>query len=98
MTSSELEAMVKDLNTRTTAIEQILPTLATKDDLKAFATKDDLKAFATKEDLRQGLAATLAEAKQFTLVLYEDLKDDIGLLSEHLAHVMQVVDRIDRRG
>jgi hypothetical protein len=89
MTPSELEAMVKNLNTRTTTIEQILPTLA---------TKEDLKAFATKEDLRQGLAATLAEAKQFTLVLYEDLKGDIRLLVEHLAHVVHVVDRLDRRG
>ena len=44
--------MVKKLNRRLSAVEQILPTLATKEDLKAFATKEDLKAFATKEDLK----------------------------------------------
>lgn len=44
--------MVKTLNRRLSAVEQILPTLATKEDLKAFATKEDLKAFATKEDLK----------------------------------------------
>ena len=70
---------------------------ATKDDLKVFATKDDLKAFATKDDLKQGLASTLAESKLYTRVLFEDLKSDIGLLAEHLAHVSEVVDEIARR-
>ena len=35
--------MVKNLDQRMSAAEQILPTLATKEDLKAFATKEDLK-------------------------------------------------------
>src|SRR5262245_30046721 len=67
MDSDALKARIKNIDERTTRIEQILPTLATKhdlkafaakdafatkDDLKAFATKDDLKAFATKDDLR----------------------------------------------
>lgn len=47
-----IEQHVQNLDTRLTGVEQILPTLATKDDLKAFATKDDLKAFATKDDLK----------------------------------------------
>ena len=88
MTPSELEAMVRNLNTRTTAIEQILPTLATKDDLRVLATKDDLK---------NGLAATLAESKHFTRTLYEDLKSQIGLLAEHLARMSQKIDDIHRR-
>ncbi len=73
-------AMVKKLDRRTSAIEQILPTLATKEDLKAFATKDDLKAFATRDDLD--------EVKRMVRVLHEDLKSDIGLIAEHLAEVM----------
>jgi hypothetical protein len=48
----DVMAMVKKLDQRMSTIEQILPTLATRDDLKAFATKEDLKAFATKEDLK----------------------------------------------
>jgi len=52
MDSDALKARIKNIDERTTRIEQILPTLATKHDLKAFATKDDLKAFATKDDLR----------------------------------------------
>ena len=42
MTASKMEDVLKKLDLRTSRIEQILPTLATKDDLKAFATKVDL--------------------------------------------------------
>ena len=52
MSPVDVLAMMKNLEQRTSAVEQILPTLATKEDLKAFATKEDLKAFATKEDLK----------------------------------------------
>ncbi len=113
MTPTEIEAMIENLNTRMSGIEQILPTLATKDDLKVFATKDDLqvfatkedlKRFATKEDLREGLEATLSESQHSPRALFEDLKGDVGLLAEHLAHislrldhVARVVDRLDRR-
>ncbi len=110
MTPREVEAMLSNLDARTTRIEQILPTLATrqdlkdsirdlatKGDLKRFATKDDLKAFATKDDLREGLAATLAESKHYTRVLFEDLKSDIQLLAEHLFRVSEVAEGLDRR-
>jgi uncharacterized protein (DUF2345 family) len=50
-------------------LEQILSTLATKDDLKAFATKDDLKTFATKDDLKA--FATKDDLKAFAT------KDDL---------------------
>jgi hypothetical protein len=33
-------------------LDKLLPTLATKEDLKALATKEDLKAYVTKEDLK----------------------------------------------
>ena len=52
MTPMDVEAMVDNLDARVRLVEQILPTLATKEDLKAFATKEDLKAFATKEELQ----------------------------------------------
>ena len=80
MSPVDVLAMVKKLDRRTSAIEQILPTLATKEDLKAFATKDDLKAFATRDDLD--------ELKRMVRALHEDLKSDIGLVAEHLADVM----------
>jgi hypothetical protein len=38
-----MEDLHENLDLSTSRIEQILPTLATKEDLKAFATKEDLK-------------------------------------------------------
>ena len=44
MTATEMEEVLKNIDLRLTNVEQILPTLATKDDLTAFATKEDLKS------------------------------------------------------
>ena len=63
MPAVEVLAMVKNLDQRLSAVEQILPTLATKDDLKVFATKEDFEAFATKEDLKA--FATKEDLKAF---------------------------------
>jgi hypothetical protein len=109
MSPAVVMTMVKKLEQRMSAVEQILPTLATKEDLKAFATKEDLKAFATKEDLkafatkedlknfptRAEMEEKFEDAKRFALVLHEDLKSDIALLAEHLADVMR---RLPPRG
>ena len=86
MTPIEAEAMIRNLNTRMTGIEQILPTLATKEDLR-----EAVRNLATKNDLSEGLASTLAESKHYTLVLFEDLKGDIRLLAEGLAHQSQAL-------
>ena len=93
LTPSDMEDKLENIDRRLSAVEQILPTLATKDDLKAFATKEDLKAFATKEDLKafatkEDLASGLEEVRRVALVLHEDLKSDIHLIAEHLADVM----------
>jgi hypothetical protein len=93
MSPVDVMTMVKKLEQRASAVEQILPTLATKEDLKVYATKEDLKAFATKEDLkafptRVEMEEKFEEAKRFALVLHEDLKSDIALIAEHLADIM----------
>jgi len=49
---SRIEAALQKLDERVDGIEQILPTLATKDDLRGFPTQDDPKGFATKDDFR----------------------------------------------
>ena len=104
MSPVDVLAMMKNLEQRTSAVEQILPTLATKEDLKALATKEDLKAFVTKEELKAALKpfatrvemeVKFEEAKRFALVLHEDLKSDIALIAEHLADVMT---RLPRQG
>jgi hypothetical protein len=51
-------------------LEDVLRTLATKEDFKAFATKEDLKLYATKEDLKA--FATKEDLKAFATK--EDLK------------------------
>ena len=75
---SELETQIKNIDERTARIEEILPTLATKDDLKAFATKDDLKAYATKDDVREEGERT---RRHFDVVA-EQMKQDIALIAE----------------
>ncbi|MBP7570209.1 MAG: hypothetical protein KBA95_09145 [Acidobacteria bacterium] len=84
-------------------MEQILPTLATKEDLKplatkeelkALATKEELKALATKEELREAvakLATRLREegerSRRYMKILIEDVKDTIALDAERLTAV-----------
>jgi hypothetical protein len=96
MTPADMESPIKNLDHRVMRTEQILPTLATKDDLREavrhLATKEELREavrhLATKDELREGLA----DLRRHMHVLYEDLKGDILLLAEHLAHVAQRLD------
>ena len=86
LTPAQMEDRLENIDRRLDRIEQILPTLATKDDLKAFATKDDLKAlatkveltFATKDDLREAFERARGE----TRALFEDMIDRIKILGE----------------
>lgn len=101
MTATEMEEVLRNLDRRLTNVEQILPTLTTKDDLQAFATKEDLKAFATKEDLKafatkedlkafatkEDLREAFSEAKRHAVVLFERTQEQLGLLAEHLADI-----------
>lgn len=52
MEQAEMERLIRNIDERLARVEQKLPTLATKDDLKTFPTKDELKTFATKDDLK----------------------------------------------
>jgi hypothetical protein len=52
MNDETLAMHVSNIDRRLERVEQILPTLATKEDLQAFPTKEDLQAYATKEDLK----------------------------------------------
>ena len=70
----DLAATLQNLDTRLANVERILPTLATKDDLrgmhtagdpKGFATREDLQAFAMKDDLQA--FATKDDLKAFAV-------------------------------
>ncbi len=108
MTPREMELALENVDHRTTAIEQILPTLATKDDLAAavapLATKADLEELrretlgliqesrqytsARFEESRQYTSALFEESKRHMSILIEDVRDDIRMLAEHLASVL----------
>jgi hypothetical protein len=99
MSENQNAVEFKKINIRLDRIEQILPTLATKDDIKGMPTQDDPKGFLTKEDLKviptvddpKGFAMTAQlkaesqETRRFMMVLHEDLKADIRVLAEGLA-------------
>jgi hypothetical protein len=103
MDQYEIETVIKNIDERTSRIEQILPTLATKEDLKAFATNEDLKTFATKEDLkpfptRDDMMAIVREEGERTRlhfdVVAEAMKADIGRIAEGHAVVDARVDGV----
>ena len=94
MPTTGMEDVLKNLDLRLTNVEQILPTLATKEDLKAFATKEDLKAYATKEDLkafptREEVKDLFTEAKRHAVLLFERTQEQLEVLAAHLADISQ---------
>jgi len=105
MTATEMEDVLKNLDRRLTNVEQILPTLATKADLKAFATKEDLQAFATKEELkafatkeelrgeigvlREEMKDLFLDGKRYALMLFERTQEQLEIIATHVADISQ---------
>jgi hypothetical protein len=90
-----MEKQIKNLDARTAATERILPTLATKGDLRltAEALQDEMAKLATKDELNAGLE----DAKRYALMLNEATRDDIRLLAEHMLAMRSQLDRIEGR-
>ena len=86
MTPSELETMVRNLNTRTTAIEQILPTLATKEDLAAGLN-----------GLEARLTVRIDDASSQARTLCERVKGDYDVLARHLANVPTEIRELNEK-
>jgi uncharacterized protein YicC (UPF0701 family) len=77
MDPHEMEARIKNIDERTARIEQILPTLATKDDLATLATKEEIATLATKDQI-----ATLATKDDLaTRVSKDELREAVALLA-----------------
>ena len=74
---------LENLDRRLERVEQILPTLATKEDLKSLATKEELRA--TEGNLRLATADAVAELRRHMDVLNESLRGDIHMLAAHAA-------------
>ena len=82
MDQHQIETHIKNTDDRITRIEQILPTLATKDDLKAFATKDDLKDFPTRAEMTSAIREEGALTRAHFDVVAENLQESIKVIAD----------------
>ena len=83
MEDTMIATHLENLDRRLSRVEQILPTLATKDDLLTLATKEELRATAT--ELRQEIRDEGERARRHMNILNEALRGDVQLIAEHLA-------------
>jgi hypothetical protein len=97
MDDAMIATQFENLDLRLARVEQILPTLATKDDLKALATKEELRLaiepLATRKELKLAIEplATREElreegerSRRHLTMLIEHQDDKIQLLIDHV--------------
>jgi len=105
MEPGDLATAVDNIDRRLGRVEQILPTLATKEDLNPLSTKHELREavakLATKDELReakQGLEQKIEEegdrSRRYMKVLFEEVKKDVALYAERVTAVDERVTRI----
>ncbi len=85
MDQESTDDLLRNLDRRVGRIEQVLPTLATKDEIRNLATRDELERFATKEDM---LAEGVRTRAHFDAVA-ERLEAQIRVLAEGLTSLDQ---------
>ena len=85
MTVTDMEEVLKNLDRRLLNVEQILPTLATKEDLKAYATKADLRGEI--EILRKETKELFVEAKRHASVLFEQTQEQLEIIASYVADI-----------
>ena len=92
-----MEQRLENVERRVDRVEQILPTLATREDLRAaiapLATKAELRAaiapLATKAELRAAIAESEQRMRTHFDVVAEGLRDDIRLVAEAVATILE---------
>ena len=91
---------LENLDRRLARVEQILPTLATNEELRLtvagavapLATKEELTAMSA--ELRQEIRGEGKESRRYMDILSEDTRGDIRILAGHLSVVMsRLADR-----
>ena len=101
MNPTELKTVINNLSARVDLMQQILPTLATRDDLSAvrhdLLTRQDLLAtkqelWAVRHEVLQALSHLEERLRSQMLMLHEDARSDNRLLAEHLARLFERVD------
>jgi adenine C2-methylase RlmN of 23S rRNA A2503 and tRNA A37 len=88
MDATMIDEHLENIDRRLTRLEQILPTLATKDELTTLATKEELSAaaalLATKEELNAAVALLATKEELRAAVAPLATRDDIHQLRRHM--------------
>ena len=85
MTVSEMEEVLKNLNLRLTNVEQILPTLATKEDLKPLRRRKTCTPCERNErPVLRGQTACVS-----TFRLFEQMQERLEIIAAHLVDISQ---------
>lgn len=95
-----VEIHVRNIDLRLERVEQILPTLATRDDLRGMPTVDDPKGFVTTADLEAFGERESVAMRAFLLEVVQkstaDLRDEMRVLFEEQRTWFQTLnDKID---
>ena len=86
----DMETLLRNVDQRSQRVEQILPTLATKLDLRELATKAEVRELATKAEVREEAERT----RRYFDVVAERLRDDIRIIAEGQTHVAARVENL----
>jgi hypothetical protein len=74
----------ENIDRRLGRIEQILPTLATNDELKTLATKRDLQTAVARLATREELREEGERSRRYMTMLIEHQNSKLDLLAEHV--------------
>jgi hypothetical protein len=89
MQPNPLVVAVENLDRRLSRVEQILPTLATKEDLKPVATKEDLREAVSKLATEEEVREEGEKSRRHMDVLHERLETQIKVFAEGHAALEQ---------
>jgi hypothetical protein len=98
MKPMHLDQVVRKIDRRLERVEQILPTLPTKEELErniaTLVTREELErtiaTLATRDELRE----EFERSRRHTDVLFESLKGDIQLLADGVVKVQATLDQV----
>ena len=88
MSTRQMEQRLENVERRVDRIEEILPTLATRDDLKAA-----IAPLATKAELRAAIAESEQRMRTHFDMIAGSLRDDMRLVAEAVVTLSERVDR-----
>ena len=94
MDQRSTDDLLRNLDRRVGRIEQVLPTLATKDEIRNLATKDEIRNLATRDELarfatKEDMLAEGVRTRAHFDAVAERLETQIRLLAEGLASLDQ---------